>query len=301
MNERVRGHSIAVKLAACLGLASLFGAGLALAGTSSVTLGSAGPQPPTVTAQWGDTVLFTNGGGEAHGVTIPRLTVASPSIAPGASWTHVFDGRTGNYIFRQTGARNFAGAIVVQLTGQVTMAATPATVTYGNRVTFRGTALAGFPVRLEELPTGQSGAWIERSTVEASTVGAWSTSLVPQIGGRYRASAAADQLRSPVLSVRVRPRIWLTVPRRAPAGRLVTVRVRVAPAGAAINADLERYDASRRRWVRADRRRLDRAGNASFRWRVVRGRSQLRVQLLRAGVRPGFESATGVAVSVTGT
>jgi plastocyanin len=288
-------------LVAAFALAVLFGAGLALAGTASVTLGPAGPQPATVTVQWGDTVVFSNGDGEAHGVTIPRITVESPSLAPGASWAQVFDGRTGNYIFRQTGTRSFGGTVVVQLTGGVTMTATPAVLTYGKRVTFRGTALAGFPVKLEHLPAGTSGAWIERSTVQAGSDGSWSTSLVPETGGRYRASAAADQLRSPVVSVGLRPRISVTAPKRAPAGRVVTVRARIAPAGAAVTADLERYDTARRRWTRVDRRRVDRAGSVSFRWRVVAGRSRLRVQLTRSALRSGFEPTTGAAVSVSGS
>lgn len=301
MKASFQKYPIAAPLAGLLALAALFGGGLALAGTVAVTLGSAGPQPSTVTVQWGDTVSFTNADAEAHGVTIPRITVASPSIAPGASWSQVFDGRTGNYVFRQTGARSFGGTIVVQLTGRVTMTARPAIVTYGKGVSFRGSALAGFPVKVEELLAGQSGEWTERATAQAGPDGAWSAALVPEMGGRYRATAAADQLRSPVVSVRVRPRISIAVPRRTRTGQLVTVRGRIAPPAAAISANLERYDSSRRRWVRVAGRRVDRAGNVAFRWRAMRGRSLLRVQLPRTGLRTGFEPASGIAVSVTGS
>jgi plastocyanin len=282
-------------------LAAAFGAGAALAASSVVTLGSSGPHPADVTVQWGDTVTFTNGSGETHGVTIPRLTVASPPIPPGGSWAQVFDGRTGNYQFRQTGSKNFPGTVVVQLMGTVTMTATPAIVTYGKAVTFRGTALPGFPVKLEYQATGQAGVWKEAGTVQAASDGAWSTSLVPEVGGRYRATAAADQLRSPVLAVGVRPRISVTAPRRARAGSRVTLRVRIAPAGAGTTADLERYNSRGRRWVREARGRINASGRVSFRVRATPGRSLFRIELLRFALRPGYESVTGKAFSVTGT
>ena len=282
------------------GLAAIFVSGLAFAATTGVTLGPAGPQPATVTVQWGDTVSFANAGGEAQSVTIPRLTVASPAIPPGASWAQVFNGRTGNYIFRQTGTRNFSGAVVVQLTGSVTMSAKPSVVSYGKRVALAGKSLAGFPVKVEQQPAGQAGTWTERVTVQAGADGAWSTSVLPVIGGRYRASAAADQLRSTVVSVGVRPRISLVAPRRVSAGRRVPVRARIAPAGAASSADLERYDAGRRRWVREDRRRVGPGGTVAFRWSAVKGRSLLRVQLFRVGMRTGFEPASTRPIAVTG-
>ena len=282
-------------------LAALGGAGFALAGTVGITLGPSGPSPATVTVQWGDTVVFTNGDGQAHGVTIPRLTVASPSIPPGGTWAQAFDGRTGNYVFRQTGARDFAGAVVVQLSGSVSLTARPAAVTYGQRATFSGRALPGFPVKLEQQPSGQAGQWVERATVTAGADGAWSTSLVPEIGGRYRASAAADQLRSPTAVVAVRPRITFTAPRRARVGSRLTLRARIAPVGAVTSADLERYDAGRRRWSRVDRKRVSAQGVATFRWRVVGGTSRLRVALVRVAMRPGYDPVNGKAVSVAGS
>jgi plastocyanin len=279
----------------------VFGAGFALAGTVNVTLGPAGPNPATVTVQWGDTVSFANGDGVEHAVTIPRLTVASPAIPPGGSWSQAFDGRTGNYVFRQTGARDFSGAVVVQLTGSVTMTARPAAVTFGQRVTFSGRALPGFPVKLEQQPSGQAGQWVERASVPAGADGSWSTSLVPEIGGRYRASAAADQLRSGTAAVAVRPRITFTAPRRARTGSRLTLRARIAPVGSATSADLERYDTARRRWNRVDRRRVSAQGVATFRWRVVGGTSRLRISLVRVAMRQGFDPAAGKPVSVTGS
>lgn len=288
-----------VAAAATLGSVGLFVAGLALAATTTVTLGPSGPQPETVTVQWGDTVSFHNGGDRALGVTIPRVALASPIIGPGTSWSRVFDGRTGNYLFRQTEGRGFLGTVIVELKGSVTMKATPATVVYGGRVTLAGQALAGHDVKVEQLIAAESGQWQEVASVAAGADGKWSSSLVPKLGARFRATAAAGQLRSPAVSVRVQPAVKLLRPARLRTGAVVTIRGRVLPAGSATAADLERYDTVRRRWVREDRRSVTRAGAVSFRWKAVKGRSRLRVQIQRYGVKSGFDPVTSKPIVVT--
>ena len=64
-----------------------------------------GPQPARATVAWGDTVTFTNSDDKAHQITIPRLSLESPSITPGGTFDYVFNGRRGNYGYRQTGRR----------------------------------------------------------------------------------------------------------------------------------------------------------------------------------------------------
>lgn len=288
-----------VVTAATLASVGLFVAGLALAATTTVTLGASGPQPATVTVQWGDTVAFHNGGDRALGVTIPRVAVSSPIIGPGASWSRAFDGRTGNYLFRQTEGRGFLGTVVVELKGSVTMKATPGTVVYGGRVSLAGQALPGHAVKVEQLIAAESGQWEEVVAVTAGADGKWSTSLVPKLGARFRATAAAGQLRSPAVSLRVQPAVRLVRPARLKTGAVVTIRGRILPAGSATAADLERYDTVRRRWVREDRRTVTRAGAVAFRWKAVKGRSRLRVQIQRYGVKPGFDPVTSPPVAVT--
>ncbi len=294
-------YGLGVKLAGALALATLFAGGVALAAATTVALGPSGPQPATVTIEWGDTVTFRNDDRAPHGITIPRVAQMSPLIAPGGTWTRVFDGRSGNYGYRQTEGRTYLGSILVQLKGNVTMKATPATAPYGKRVTFAGTGLPGHAVRLEQLVAAESGQWVEVVTVTAAADGKWSTSLVPKLGARFRATAAAGQLRSPAVSVRVQPTMSLVRPTGARPGKVVTVRGRIKPPGAATTADLERYDTARRRWVRQDRRVVTKAGTVAFRWKAVKGRSQLRIQVQRYALKPGFEPVASkpVAVSVS--
>jgi plastocyanin len=295
---RTRKRYCLVAAASLAGLA-LFVGGIALAATTTVTLGAAGPQPATVTVQWGDTVAFHNGGERALGITIPRVALASPIIGPGTSWSRVFDGRTGNYLFRQTEGRGFLGTVIVELKGSVTMKATPPTVVYGGRVTLSGQALAGHAVKLEQVIAADAGQWDEVVSVTAGADGKWSTSLAPKLGARFRATAAAGQLRSPAVSVRVQPAVTLLRPARLKKGAVATIRGRVLPAGSASVADLERYDTVRRRWVREDRRTVTRAGTVAFRWKAVKGRSRLRVQLQRYGMKPGYDPVASKPTTVT--
>lgn len=280
-------------------LAAVFAAGVALAAATTVSIGNNGPQPATVTIQWGDTVTFKNDDDRPHGITIPRDQVASPLIQPGGSWTRVFVDRAGNYGYRQTEGRAYLGSIMVELKGKVTMKAVPVTVGYGKRVAFSGEAPAGHAVKLEQLVSADSGQWVEVVTVTAGADGKWATSLVPKLGARFRVTAAAGQLRAQAISIRVQPTISLTRPAGAKKGKVVTVRGRILPGGAATAADLERYDPARRRWVREDRRKVLRTGAVSFRWEAVKGRSRLRVQVQRYALKAGFEPVASKPVSVT--
>jgi plastocyanin len=292
-------YGLAAKLAGAFGLAALFAGGIALAAATTVSIGQNGPSPATVTIQWGDTVTFKNDDDTPHGITIPRVAQASPIIPAGGTWARVFDGRAGSYYFRQTEGRGHLGSVIVELKGAVTMKATPSTVPYGRRVTFAGTAPVGNSVKLEQLVAAEAGQWVEVLTVAAGADGKWTTSLVPRLGARFRATAAAGQLRSQAVSIRVQPTISLVPPRGAKAGKTVTVRGKIAPAGAVTTADLERYDGARRRWVREDRRKVTKTGSVSFRWKPVKGRSSLRVQVQRYALKQGFESTASRPVSVT--
>jgi plastocyanin len=300
--SRIRNrYGLAVKVAAALGLAAAFAAGLAVAATTTVTLSGEGPKPATITVKWGDTVSFVNSDDIAHSITIPRTALAGPSIPPGGSWQLPMEGQAGNYLFRQIDGRPFLGAIVVQLAGNVTVRATPPVVVFGRKVEFTGTAPAGQKVKLEELvvdPSTLVSTWTERAEVTAGADGKWTASLSPKLRARFRGTASAGQLRSQGVLVGVQPSIVVTPPRGAKAGKQARVNARIMPAGAATAADLERYDKPRRRWVREERAFVTRAGNVTFRWKAVKGRVQLRVQINRAGLKAGFDPATSKPVAV---
>lgn len=282
-------------------LGALCVGGFAAAAVTSVTLTGAGPQPSALTVNWGDTVAFTNGDAQQQIISIPRLTVASPPIQPGGSWSQAFEDRIGNYIFRQVAARSFQGTIVVALNGTLTLTGRPAAVQFGRRTTLQGRSpYPGRPVVVERLPQGSS-TWAEAAQVVAAEDGAFSTALAPTIGARYRATAAAGQLRSAPISIGVRPRLTIAVsPRRGTAGRRAVVRARVAPAEAVRRLDLERYEPRRRRWMREATRAVGRNGAVTFSWAIRSGASRLRVAVRRVELRPGYDQATSAPVVVTG-
>jgi plastocyanin len=287
--------------AAAVAFGALGVGGFAAAAVTTVTLTGAGPQPGTLTVNWGDTVVFSNGDAQSHVVSIPRLTVASPPIPPGGSFSQAFEDRIGNYIFRQVAARAFQGTIVVALNGTLTLTGRPSSVQFGRNVTFQGRSpYPGRPVILEQLPPGTT-TWTQAAQVVAGTDGAFSTSLAPQIGARYRATAAAGQLRSGPIAVSVRPRLTLTVtPRRGAVGRRAVVRARVTPVDAVRRLDFEVYEPRRRRWSRVATRAVARNGTVTFRWAIRSGSSRVRVSVRRVEVRQGFDQATSAIVVVRG-
>ena len=222
--------------------------GFALAASSTITLGATGPTPSSLTIGWGDTVSFVNGDTEAHVVTISRAEVTSPSIPPGGSFAQVFDGRGGNYFFRQLGTRNFNGNIALEVKGQVTIRASATSIPFGRSVILRGTSpFPGSPVVIEQRQPGGSSEWADLTTLTAGADGAWSTTVRPATGVQYRANVAAKQLRSPSVAISLQPVIRITrYPRRVKAGRPATITARISPAAAATGAELERYDTRRK-------------------------------------------------------
>ena len=67
-----------------------------------------------MTVNWGDTVAFTNADSEAHSILLPSLTVTSPDIPPGGTFTQVFDKKKGAFSYVQTGTKRRTGRVIVQ-------------------------------------------------------------------------------------------------------------------------------------------------------------------------------------------
>lgn len=291
------------RLAACaVAVPVLALGGFALAASSTITLGNSGPNPASLTIGWGDTVSFVNGDTEPHTVTISRVEVTSPSIPPGGTFTQVFDSRGGNYFFRQLGTRNFNGNIAVEVKGQVTIRASATSIPFGRSVTLRGTSpFPGSPVVIEQRQPGGSSEWADLTTLTAGADGAWSTTVRPATGVQYRANVAANQLRSPAVSISLRPVIQIKLyPRRVKAGKPATITARITPAAAATQAELERWDKRRKSWTREASARV-RRGKVTLRWpEVEKGSTRVRVSVRRGSLASGFEPSASKFVLITG-
>ena len=278
--------------------------GYALAASLTVSLTAAGPQPPLATVAWGDTVTFSNGDARAHQVTIPRVAVQTPEIPPGGTFEYVFNGRGGNYGYRQMGGGpNRPGTIVVELRGTVTLTATPVIVPWGKTLRLAGrSSFPGSPVNLAAYRApGGTADWTQVETVTAGADGAFAFVLKPERGARYRAQVAADQLRSAPVLVSMKPILAArSLARRTKTGRVATITARVTPAVAATNLDLERFDQGRRRWVTEVRGRVNRAGQATFKWKAREGTSRLRVAAMPRSLADGWAPTTSPTVVVIG-
>jgi hypothetical protein len=275
--------------------------GFAFGAEVSVQLGSDGPQPQTATVNWGDSVAFTNADTEPHAILIPAATVTSPDIPPGGTFVHVFDRKKGTFQYVQTGTRRRTGRVVVKLQGQVVLKAVPEQVVFGQTAALSGTSpYPNSPVVISQrLIGGQTETQV--ATVTAANDGSFSTNLRPQSGSRLRAGVALGQLRSPLVTLTVAPRVTIAArPTTVKAGRTVTVTGRLAPADVVERVHLERYDAKRKEWNRLSTRPAPPSGAVVFRWQAEKGASLLRLRVTRADLRVGFVPTVSRSAVVRG-
>lgn len=284
-------------MAAC----ALAAAGYALAANVTITLGPNGPQPGTVTAQWGDTLEVVNADSVAHGLTSSRTDFHADTIAPGATYTNVQTGRAGQFTFRQTGGKGASGTVVLVATGTVTLRAVSTTLLYGQAARVHGVAApAGSEVAIEERLAGDLG-WTTATTVTSGADGSFAATVPVARGGRLRAAIDGDQIRSATVALTVEPRLTVTVtPRRVAVGRFVSVRAHVSPSAAAERLTLSRCASSTSGWRQVGAR-APKGGVAAFRVKVVYGKNLLRAAVAHGDAAPGYAVRTSATLAVTGT
>ena len=253
-------------LAIGFGVAVLAGGGVALAAVG-VDLTAAGPQPATVTVRWGRRSCSPTGtASPTRSRCRGRPSRAKPFRPEGRSSTSSTVG--GVYIVRQLGSRVQQGRVVVEVDGTVTLTAKES-IRYGKPLVVSGTStVAGSAVSLVRAVPDDPGAWEELATAEVGEDGKFMLRLELEVGGRFRAEAAAGQIRSTPIRVDVQPKITLAASDRSVAvGQLVEITGKIAPGGAAKTALLEVYDAGRKRWQRERSARVDASGAVTFRHR----------------------------------
>lgn len=295
---------VAQSLLGVLFLGVLFTSGYALAARATVSLTASGPQPATVTVDWGDTVAFSNGDTVDRGVTSQRAELDSGIIPPGGTFEHRFAGRAGRYNFAQTGTRPTSfGVVVLTAKGKVTLKTSKQVMAYGSFITVSGrSTYGGTPVVVQFRPAGASADWIAVLSENAASDGTYSGRIRVPVGGRMRAVVAADQVSSEIQDLSVLPRIAASLrPNRARAGSRVVVNGRVVPAGAASSADLEEYNTDRKAWVRKSSKALSKAGKVTIVLKAVSGRTKYRLSLKRGALEPGFAPVVSNSMLVIGS
>jgi hypothetical protein len=287
-------------------LGLLFGGGFAFAAVtarSTVSLTAEGPDPATVTIDWGDTVAFSNADTVERAVESARAEMASGPIPPGASYEFRFTGRAAPYRFTQTGTRPTTfGLVVLTTKGKVTLAINRQVVPFGASSTLAGrSSYPGTPVQVQFRPTGATSDWAPILNVTAAGNGAYSGRTRLTGGGRLRALVAAGQVSSEFVDVSILPRLQMRVrPTRVSKGSRIVVTGRVTPARAATSVDLEERRGGEN-WQRKSTKAVSKQGVVTFVFPATAGRNRLRLTLKRGALNAGFEPVTSRSTLVVGT
>jgi len=282
----MRKRLVKLTLLGAAGLA-LGAAGFALAGTSTLSLTYAGPEPETVTVPWGDTLRITNVDSVSHAIVSSHSELQTGVVLPGRTFTTMITGPAHTYSFRQTGGRGFPGKIEVDFTGRISFTSNLTSVDFGRAVRFTGkTTVRSTPVQLQVHRRGDS-QWTTLTTVFSNGAGDYSATVRLERGGKLRAAVASGQIRSAIKIVTVRPRLTAF---RSGGG----LAAKLTPAAAASRLTLECHIGPGR-WKRVASKRPSVAGVVSFPVRA--GHRLARVALTHRDAKDGYGTKTSRAVS----
>lgn len=275
----------------------------AVAAPQSVTITPKGFVPKDVTVQVGEAVTFTNSDSVAHqiefkgaGVTCPATPfVLQPTQAGGCTFAVA---GTFAYSDPNTKGNTFRGSVTVTappgLAAAVTLAASRPVVVYGTRVSLTGKvnpAKGSVTVDLWARPYPEP-AFAKVATMATKGDGSYAFSLPPQVRTEYRTqfvdgAAKAD---SPVVTVRVRPKVTLAV--KSVSGSTATLRTGVVStvsyAGKPVL--LQRRN-SQGGWTTVRTVRLGQFSTATVKVRVPAGTSRWRIYLQASQAGGGYEAS----------
>ena len=273
-------------------LLALVGLAPARAATFTVTITKAGFTPKAMTIGPNDTVTWTNADTSTHQVESKSANFTSPVLQPGQSYSFVYK-TTGKFNYTDLVVKSLKGSVTVSASGAVTVTqkAAPALVVYGGAVTLSGTVSnrrAGETVNVFAKQFGQNQFASVGSAVSAPN-GSWSFIVKPRLQTAYEARwrPAAQTVTSPLSTVNVRPLVGFRV--KSARGRIVTffTKVRGVRLFTGKYVNLQRKNRLGR-WVNLKRVTLGSTSAATFKARLPRGRSTVRVFMPAAQAAPGY-------------
>ena len=233
----------------------------------------------------GDTVTWRNLDAVTHTVTADDDSFDSGDLAPDGTFSVTFD---------RPGRTTYHCAIHRFMTGEVDVFALALAgpldpVRIGSPFTLHGLTAPGTEsVAIERLlPDGQ---FIDQATATASPDGRFRVSLPAVKSADYRATAGTSA--SPVVHVRVHPRITLRVRRF---GRRAEVEAAASPAQPGMPAVLQVYSRERFDWLRFARVRFDARSRVRFAFVPTR---KLVLRLVLRHATKGFVGGPSNIVSV---
>jgi plastocyanin len=264
------------------------------AATFAVSITKSGFSPSALTIAVGDTVVWTNSDTTGHQIESKSAGFTSPLLAPGQTFSFTYTA-AGRYAYQDKVVKKLRGTVTVQgATGppiSITGTASRGVVVYGSTVTLSGTVSskrAGETITVFAQPFGQPASAAVGAAI-SGTDGRWSFLVRPRLRTVYEARwkpAATTATSSPV-TVKVRPQVAFRV--KSARGRVVTffTKARGIRSFAGKVLTCQRRNAFGQ-WVILRKVTLGTASAATFRVKLPRGRSRVRMFMPARQAGPGY-------------
>ncbi len=247
------------------------------AATVAVSITKAAFVPKNATATVNDTVKWTNNDTATHQVVCQKCPFTSPILKASESFSYKFT-KTGNFAITDALASRVKGTVTVKAAGpSVTLAAKPATVTYGAATTLSGKVsnnAAGEKVVVLGQECGKP-VFSSIGTVNTIGGGKFSTTAMPAKNTTYQAKWKMST--SPNVAVKVRPLVRLA----KLASHKYRARVRAAESFNGKLVVFQRWSTAKRTWVKVRAVVLKSIGTV--------GTTQISGRTFRSTVRAGLK------------
>ena len=239
--------------------------------TKAVKITATAFTPASVTINTGDAVKWTNSDTKNHQVVANNGAFASPTIAPGKTYTHVFN-TAGTYRYHDALHPSLTGRVVVNgPPPAVTIGASVPILIYGQATHISGTvsnAKPGETVTLWAQPYGQASP-VQLATVLTITNGVWDFVVKPTLLTTYEAHWKS--LVSSKVSLAMRPNVLFSASKG-----MGFVKVKTNHSLQGRKVYVQRFTRFGQ-WVKMKRVILGRSSQRLFYLRLPRGTYTLRV------------------------
>jgi plastocyanin len=250
--------------------------------TKAVKITATAFSPASVTINTGDAVKWTNRDTKNHQVVANNGAFASPTIAPGKTYTHLF-GTAGTYRYHDALHPSLTGRVVVNgPPPAVTIGASVPILTYGQVTHISGAVSnqkAGETVTLWGQPYGQASP-VQLATVLTTTNGVWDFVVKPTLLTTYEAHWKT--LVSSKVSVAMRPNVLFSASKS-----MGFVKVKTNHSLRGRKVYVQRFTRFGQ-WVKMKRVILDPSSQRRFYLRLPRGTYTLRIFMSYNQVGAGY-------------
>lgn len=250
--------------------------------TKAVRITATAFSPTSVTINTGDAVRWTNRDTKNHQVVANNGAFASPTIAPGKSYTHVFN-TAGTFRYHDALHPSLTGRVIVNgPPPAVTIGAALPILTYGQATHISGTvsnAKTGETVTLWGQPYGQASP-VQLATVLTAAGGVWDFVVKPTLLTTYEAHWKAAI--SAKVGVQMRPNVLFSA-----AKGMGFVKVKSNHSLQGRKVFVQRFTRFGQ-WVKMKRVILGQFSQRRFYLRLPRGTYTLRIFMSYNQVGPGY-------------